>query len=136
MRKTAAALLGIFIAFTIVSLFDVLAASLFTMPDIESADRTVLAAAIAAIPLSAKAIIASSWLLAPLGGAWAALRIADWGPGGWIVTAVFLAANVANQAMLPHPLWMQVAAVVLPLAGGWLGQRLHRKPYPGEALLG
>lgn len=136
MRKTAAVLLGIFISFAMLSAFDVLAGSLFTLPDIETADRATLAAAIAGIPLSAKTIVAGSWLLAALAGAWLALRIADWKAGGWIVTAVFLAANIYNQLMLPHPLWMQIASVAFPLLGGWFGQRLHRKPYPGEPLLG
>lgn len=52
------------------------------------------------------------------------------------MSALFLAASVANQATLPHPLWMQVCAVLLPLLGGWLAQARHRKPYAGEALLG
>ena len=35
-----------------------------------------------------------------------------------------IAFGVATLFMIPHPLWMQVAAVAAPLLGGWIGLRL------------
>ena len=136
MRKIFAIVAGVLTAFLLVAGFDFAGSLFFPLTDVDTADRTALAAYVAAMPLAAKLITASGWLISPFVGAWLCLRIADWPPGGWIVTIVFLGGGVLNQFSLPHPLWMQICSVALPLLGGWLAQRLHRKPYPGEPLLG
>ncbi len=137
MRKLVALLVGTLCAFALVALFDAISSFLFPVSeDIAAADAETIAAAIAAIPLPAKLIMVLGWLCAPLGGAWLALRIANRAWVGWVVTLLFLLAGLANQIMLPHPPWMQICALVLPLLGGWLAQRLHHKPYAGEPLLG
>lgn len=104
--------------------------------DIDSLDPAQLAAWVDSVPLPAKLILVGTWALASMAGPWLALRVADRAWAGWVVAALFLAASIANQMMLPHPVWMVVCAVLLPVAGGWLAQRLHRKPWPGEPLLG
>jgi hypothetical protein len=43
---------------------------------------------------------------------------------GWIIAGLILLGGVANIMMIPHPLWMQIAAVVAPLLGGWVVTRL------------
>ena len=136
MKKVVGVIVGIVVALLLVAASDWISSVLFPPGDVDTADPNILAAYIARMPFAAKLIVASGWLVAPLAGAWLCLRVADWVPGGWIVTIVFLAAGLMNQVALPHPLWMQVGAVVLPLIGGWLAQRLHHKPYPGEPLLG
>ncbi|WP_353203230.1 hypothetical protein [Sphingomonas sp.] len=136
MKKVFGVIVGIIVAFLLVAASDGISSALFPLGDVDTADPSVLAAYIAEMPIAAKLIVAAGWLIAPLAGAWLALRIADWLPGGWIVAVMFLAAGLLNQVALPHPLWMQVCAVVLPLLGGWVAARIHRKPYPGEPLLG
>lgn len=60
-----------------------------------------------------------------LRGAGAAVRIARAGAKpGWTVTLLFLVATAANFLMIPHPVWMIVAAVLAILAAGWLAVRL------------
>jgi hypothetical protein len=137
MRKLFAVAAGCLVAFALVALFDFVGSVLYPVSgDINTADRATLAALIVSIPLPAKLLMVAGWLASPLGGAWLALRIADGHWVGWLVTLVFLVAGLVNQAMLPHPLWMQICAVAMPLLGGWLAQKLHHKPYPGEPLLG
>jgi hypothetical protein len=136
MKKVFGVIAGILVAFLLVATSDWIGSMLFPISDVDTADSEVLAAYIAEMPIAAKLIVASGWLVAPFAGAWLCLRIADWVPGGWIVTGVFLVGGLMNQFALPHPLWMQIAAVVLPLIGGWVAQRIHPKPYPGEPLLG
>ena len=104
--------------------------------DIEFADRATRAAVIANKTMLDKLLWIAPWLLASFGGAWLALRISDWKWAGWIVSALILVIAVLGLFDLPHPLWMQACAVVLPILGGWLAARLHHKPYPGEPLLG
>lgn len=137
MRIVSSIIVGILVSFLLVGLIEGVATWLYPVSgDIASTDRAALAAVVAGIPLPAKLIVAASWLLAPFVGVWLCLRIGDRAAGGWIVTAAFLVASIANQVGLPHPLWMQVCAIALPLLGGWLAQRVHHAPYPGEPLLG
>ena len=39
-----------------------------------------------------------------------------------------LAAFIANNTLIPHPLWMTVLGVLLPLPAAWLGARMARRP--------
>ena len=136
MRKILSMILGTLAAMLVVSAFDALAGHLYPMPQLESDDPAALAAVVAGMPIVAKLLVAAGWFAGPLAGAWLALRISDWRMAGRIVTAVVLAGSIANIVMLPHPFWMQACAVLLPILGGALGIWSHRKPYPGEPLLG
>lgn len=137
MRKLSAIVIGSLVALALVAAIERLSAAVYPISgDIAAADRATMLAMISSIPLPAKLIVVTGWLVAPFAGAWLCLRIGDWAIGGWLVTAIFLIAGIAGQISVPHPLWMQVCAVILPLLGGWLAQRLHHKPYPGEPLLG
>ena len=136
MRKILSIILGALAAMLVVSAFGALAAHLYPMPELESDDPAALAAVVAGMPILAKLLVAGGWFAGPLAGAWLALRISDWRMAGRIVTAVVLASSIANILTLPHPLWMQVCAILLPILGGGLGIWSHRKPYPGEPLLG
>jgi MFS family permease len=136
MRKILGVVLGAIAAMLVVAAFDALANHLYPMPELESDDPAALAAVVGSMPIAAKLVVTAGWLAGPLAGAWLALRVGDWRMAGRIVTAVVLAGSIANVLLLPHPLWMQVCAVLLPVVGGAIGMWLHRKPYPGEPLLG
>ena len=136
MRRILGTVLGVAAALGVLIALEALAHWLYPAPAFDTLNRAELAADMAAIPLPAKAIVAFAWLAAAFGGAWLALRVSDWHWAGWIVTALVVAGNIANLLALPHPLWMQALAILLPLLGGALAQRVHHKPYKGEPLLG
>ena len=140
MRKVLGVVAGVITAFLLVALIEAIGTAIYPLPtelqSMDSADGAALAAALAEIPLSAKILVVVGWLLGAFGGAWLALRISDWRWSGWVVAALVIAAGLVNLVLLPHPLWMQACAVAMPLIGGWLAARFHRKPYPGEPLLG
>lgn len=140
MRKLLGVGAGVIAAFLLIALLETIGTTIYPLPaeleSMESADSAAIAAAIAEIPLPAKILVVVGWLVGTLGGAWLALRISDWRWSGWIVAALVIAAGLVNVALLPHPFWMQASTVAMPLVGGWLAARLHRKPYPGEPLLG
>jgi hypothetical protein len=137
MRVVFSIIVGVLVAFFLTGLIEGVGGWLYPVSgDIVSADRATLAALMAGMPFPAKLIVAAGWLIAPFIGVWLCLRIGDRPIGGWIVTAAFLVASVANQIVLPHPLWMQICSVALPIFGSWAAQRLHYTPYPGEPLLG
>jgi hypothetical protein len=103
---------------------------------VDTADPAALAAVMANMPLPAKIIVVAGWLLGALGGAWLALRISDRQWTGWVIVAAVVVGGVTNLIALPHPLWMQVCTFLMPVLGGLIAMRWHRKYYPGEALLG
>lgn len=137
MKTIFATIVGVVVALALVAGFEGVSFALFPVSgDIGSTDRDTVVALVASIPLPAKLIVVAGWLVAPFFGTWLCLRIADSRLCGWIVTGAFLIASLIEQLSFPHPLWMQVCSVALPVLGGLLAQRLHHTPYPGEPLLG
>ena len=137
MRRILGTALGTIAALALLIAVETLAHWLYPAPlGFDTVNRAELAAAMAAVPLPAKLLVAFGWFAAAFGGAWLALRVCDGRWAGWLVALLVVAGNIVNFAALPHPLWMQALGVLLPLLGGALAQRAHRKPYKGEPLLG
>ena len=82
---------------------------------------------VAALPVAAQLWVVAGWALATLVGAFTAFRIghSDW--TGWVVAGVEGALCVANVLMIPHPLWMRLAAVAAPFLGAVFGFGLYRR---------
>jgi hypothetical protein len=87
-------------------------------------DPQALAAHIAAAPLSAMMVVVIGWVLAAFVGGWVAARIARHRlVAALVIGGLVLAGVIANNAMIPHPLWMTVAGIALPLPLAWLAAR-------------
>lgn len=96
-------------------------------PGLDMRDPQALAAHIAAAPLSAMLLVVLGWSLAALLGAWVAARIARHKTvAALFIGALVLLGVVANNMMIPHPLWMTIAGVVLPIPLAWLATRRMR----------
>ncbi len=67
------------------------------------------------IPEESKAMVAIAWFLGSLVGACAAIAISRHVLPAWIVGLVIAAMGLWTGQLFPHPLWMVVAAAVLPL---------------------
>ncbi|MES2443585.1 MAG: hypothetical protein V4574_12210 [Pseudomonadota bacterium] len=113
MRKIVGVVFGVAIAMGVVAGMDWLCNRLFPMA-VASNDM----ASIEAAPTVAKVLMVGGWFLGSLIGGLAAVRISEWQPSIWIVTGLFTAACLANVLLIPHPLWMQIAAAVAPLFAG------------------
>jgi hypothetical protein len=104
--------LGTFVAFAALDL------RLFGWPDFDWRNAQAWGDGIAAAPTHAKAMLAGSAAIAALTGGLIAVRIAEWPMAGWIVTGAIASAAAVAALLVPLPLWMQVAAIVGPLAAG------------------
>ncbi len=136
-RKILGIVAGIAVAFFIILLVENFDEWLYPVPvDLDASDAAALTAYVFTMPLPAKLLVVFGWFLGSFGGAWLCLRISDTPWTAWIIIALLIAGGVLNMRMFGHPLWMQAGAVVAPLLGGWLGWRLHPRPYPGEPLIG
>lgn len=92
-------------------------------------DPQALAVHIAAAPASAMLVVVAGWTLAALLGGWVAARIARHRrTAALVIGALVVLGVVANNMMIPHPLWMTIAGVLLPIPAAWLAARgLARK---------
>jgi len=136
MRRIIGTIIGLVLAIALIDGAWALAARRFPAAiAADASDQDMLARFVMAMPLPGQAIIAAGWLLAGLAGAFAALRIGQWRPGGWIVALVLVADGVWNLTQLAQPLWLQGATLILPIAGMWLAERHFRRARPGDPLI-
>lgn len=85
-----------------------------------------LAAYVARAPLAAMALVVASWVLGAFAGGWVAAKVAREHPSfaALVIGLLVLAGVIANNTMIPHPVWMTVLGVLLPLPAAWMGARM------------
>jgi nitrate/nitrite transporter NarK len=83
-------------------------------------------------PLGALMLVPAAYFLGALVGGWIAARISGRAWTAWLVGAVAAAGAIWSMFLIPHPAWMQIAAVVAPLLGalvaGHLGAARPERP--------
>ncbi|HEX8640277.1 MAG TPA: hypothetical protein VF704_03880 [Allosphingosinicella sp.] len=89
----------------------------------QNAEATV--AALSNAPPGTKIVLVLSWFIGALAGAAVAKRISRLSWPGWVI-AGGLALMLASTFLVPLPVWMQIAAVLAPLAGGLIADMLVR----------
>lgn len=120
---------GIVLAWLVITLSQLLSAALYPPPPgTDLTDPAALADFINTAPVTAMACVIAGYALAALSGGWVAARISRRHPrlAALIVGALVLLGVVLNYTMIPHPTWMLVSGVLLPVPMAWLGTRLAR----------
>ena len=136
-RKILGIVAGIAAAYLLILLAEAFNHWLYPIPaDLDPSDSVAMSAYTFALPLPVRLLYVAGWFVGTFAGAWLSMRISDWRWGGWVIALLVIADGVARNLQFAEPIWMEAAAVVAPLLGGWLGTRLHPRPYPGEPLLG
>jgi hypothetical protein len=126
LRQVLAVLAGVVVSGLLVFVSDLSVRGLYPLPGpAEMRDPEVARAAIAAVPTMALMLLVMGWALAGSVGAFAGARLAVGNRlvVGLVVVGVQALATTANLAMVPHPLWMWPAALVLIVLLGWVGAR-------------
>jgi hypothetical protein len=77
-------------------------------------------ALIQSMPTGAQAFIAAAWLGGAFVGALTAVHISRRLWTGWLVAAFVAIISISNIIMFPHPEWMQLAAIIVPVLGALL----------------
>ena len=116
---------GVVLAFAVMMGLEMISFVVFPPPaGLDPADPEDLKRIVAAAPFAAKAWVVFGWFAAAVAGGWLARRLSrkDW--AGWVIAGLIVVGGVFNFLNIPHPLWMQIAAVVAPLLGGWIVTRL------------
>jgi Na+-driven multidrug efflux pump len=71
-----------------------------------------------------------TWTIAAFAAAFTGAKIGNKPWAGWIAGGLIFAATCLNLAMIPHPLWMLLAAIVLVPSAAWLGGKLGAPKSP------
>jgi hypothetical protein len=135
MRKVIGIIVGLIIAIALIDVSWALVARWFPSPIDPGSDIDMLATYVIRMPLSGQLLVAVGWCLAGFAAAFAALRISQWRPAGWIVGVLIVVLGIWNLTQLAQPLWMQAMSFVAPLLGCWLAERHFHRARPGDPLL-
>ena len=124
-RSAFVLLAGVIVALVVVTLMDMVAGSMYTLPaGINRGDPESLREA--NIPTKVFVVLLTGWVLSAAAGSYITARLSTHNRvvHGLIVTLFVLVATVGNLAAIPHPIWMLPGAVILIPLGGWLAARL------------
>jgi hypothetical protein len=116
--------IGVALGFALVMAGDYLNRMLFPMPpDLQITNPEAIRDYMASAPVTSLLGMPVTWTVAAGAGAFAAAIIAGRAWTGWIAGALMFAATLLNLALIPHPLWMLVAAIVFVPAAAWFGAK-------------
>ena len=125
LRSILAVLAGLVVAWITVSLFEF--ASMHTFPPppgVDVRDPQQLAALVSQMPVGALALVFAGWVVGALDGGLVATLIAKRRVPAIVVGVLVMLGAFLMVAMVPHPMWMSIAGVLLPvpaaLFGAWL----------------
>lgn len=127
LRTILAVFAGLAIAVVTMLALEYLGMSLFPPPPGTRLDNEAdLAALMASAPTGKLAWVLLGWTLAAFVGGWVAARLSTRHRAGAAITVgvLIVAGVILNVSTLPHPLWMAVAGVLLPIPAAWLASRL------------
>ena len=131
LRTVLGIIAGVLLAFAVLIGLEMAGHAAMPAPaGLDPTDPEDLKQMVAAAPLAAKAWVVFGWFVATLAGGWLARRLSGKGWAGWVIAGLILLGGIANIMMIPHPLWMQIAAVAAPLLAGAIVMRL---PFGGSA---
>jgi len=132
LKKAAAVIAGFIVASIVMMIVEFINGRVL-YPDLAKAaegvtDPEVIRGIMARAPVGAFLVVLLGWLLGGLAGGWSATRIAGDGSlrCGVILGALLTLAGVANNLMLPPPLWFWVASLAVLFPSAYFGARLAK----------
>ena len=127
LRSILAVLAGLVVAWITVSLFEFASMHAFPPPPgVDVRDPQQLASLIAQMPVGALALVLAGWIVGALDGGLVATLIAKGRVPAVVVGVLVMLGAFLMVAMVPHPMWMSIAGVLLPLPAALFGAWLVR----------
>lgn len=127
-RRIVAVLAGVIVAGMVVALVEGLGHMIYPPPtglDISKPEDQ--ARLMEVIPPGAKIAVVVAWFVGSFAGAAVAMLIGKHAFPGGVVAGLMVVASFATTQMFPHPLWMMVGAVLLPLLAAFLAKGLLKE---------
>ncbi len=135
-RNIGAGVAGVVIAMVAVWLVQLVGHAVYTPPEgLDPKNLEAMQAYVATLPLGAFLFVIASYFVGTLAGTCAACAIGTMLPRVFaiLIGCLMLIATAMNVAMIPHPTWFIVAAVVAIFAGAWLGTMCNRTTAGNDA---
>ncbi|UNK49300.1 hypothetical protein MNR01_16485 [Lysobacter sp. S4-A87] len=128
-RTILGMLVGVVVAVAVIMLVEMLGHSAYPPPaglDItDPANEAAFAAFIAQMPPGAKAMVLLAWLLGTFTGALVGAKIARHQTAAALLVALVVISGVLGMILkFPHPGWLSVCGLVLPIPTALLAVRL------------
>jgi hypothetical protein len=131
-RSILAVLAGVFLGVVVISTVQAIGHAVYPPPpDLDPTNVEAFKAAVANMPAGALIFVLLAWALGAFAGgglsAWLARR--SHMLHALIAGAVLLVNGIISLVMIPHPLWVTVAGVLVFLPAAYVGSRLvpHRQ---------
>lgn len=128
-RNIGAGVVGIVIAMLAVWLVQKVGHAVYAPPaGLDINDLDAMQAYVATLPLGAFLFVIASYFIGTLAGTCAACAIGTMLPRVFaiLIGCLMLIATAMHVAMIPHPTWFIIAAVVAIFAGAGLGTKCER----------
>ena len=89
-------------------------------------DRDTIRALLATAPVGAFLVVIAGWILGGVAGGWVTARVAAQATAGHglVLGELLTLAGVANNLMVPPPLWFWIASLVVLMPAAYVGARL------------
>jgi hypothetical protein len=116
LRTTAAAVIGIVVAFGLIWLAQY-AGSEFSPSEYDVATGEIL------IPIGSTIALIVGWFIATFAGGWLAMRISGGTGAGWVVAGAVIGAALYTATDFSDAWWIKAFGVAIPLVAVWLAQR-------------
>lgn len=124
-RSIAALLAGVVVAVLVIGITEFAGHAMFPPPaDLDVSTPAGREQLWNAIPVQSKIMVVLAWFLGSFAGACTAIAIALRVLPAWTVGLVIAAMGLWTTQILPHPAWMVVSAMVLPLIAVLVAKRL------------
>ena len=125
LRIVLGVIIGAAIGVAIVSLGDYLNHRFFPPPpDVQVTNPEAIRAWMAEAPILSLLGLPVTWTVAALAAAFAGAKIGARAWAGWIAGALIVAATALNLMLIPHPVWVLIAAIALVPLAAWFGGKL------------
>lgn len=132
LKKIAAVIAGFVVASIVMMIVEFVNGRVL-YPDLAKAaegvtDPEVIRRIMAGAPVGALLVVLLGWLLGGIAGGWSATKIAkDIGLRSGIIVGILLTlAGVANNLMIPPPLWFWIAGLLVLFPSAYYGARLAK----------
>lgn len=100
--------------------------AVYPVGDIDLRDERAVSDMIAALPVGAMLFVAFAWFAGAVVGGAVAIWISGRRWTAWLVGGLVALMGIVNVFTYPHPVWMQIAAVIAPALGGIVAGHLVR----------
>lgn len=91
--------------------------------DVQLTNPEAIREYMATAPMTSLLGLPVTWTVAAFAGAFAGAKVGGRVWAGWVAGGALCAATGLNLLLIPHPLWMLVASVILVPLAAWLGAK-------------